>query len=468
MKIQKVEQSYNTVQNAAHATSFKGVNLGSQITELLPNKKAISMLSKFKKFNGEGGGILINSIGTGAIAPLFIAFNPLVKAPKDATPEQKKDVENTKKYTAMRQPISAVLAILIQFGLQKPMDIALDSLFNNPNVAKHLWLSLDQSALNNDGYVERKIAKEMNKEKSHFKDKKAYKEELQKRVAAYKEEQLNKVIKNLKDNKQIKIGSRIVENKELARVINKQIDSYLEDARSFLQDEKGILFYKDRAEILMNNEEELKRILTNLPSDEKALDSYLKKQLANTKNTDVKTILQEIIDYPSKELRESRCARTLQRCDTIRKACGGTYNSEKYVQSMLDDNSYLRKFILKLEDCKVKNLDAADLNTVKKQIKNVIEACSYSSDNVRADRIFKNAFTFLTDKNQLSNKIHKDIAKCYKTVIGNRYKGFNQLAKIVIGALITVPVTCTALNWVYPRFMDIFFPKLSGKKGGDK
>jgi len=56
------------------------------------------------------------------------------------------------------------------------------------------------------------------------------------------------------------------------------------------------------------------------------------------------------------------------------------------------------------------------------------------------------------------------------------YKGFSQMTKIGIGVCITLPITCTALNWVYPRFMDIFFPKLAGKKtdnqqvknGGDK
>ena len=33
---------------------------------------------------------------------------------------------------------------------------------------------------------------------------------------------------------------------------------------------------------------------------------------------------------------------------------------------------------------------------------------------------------------------------------------------------ITVPVTCTALNWVYPRFMDKFFPELAGAKKASK
>ena len=64
-------------------------------------------------------------------------------------------------------------------------------------------------------------------------------------------------------------------------------------------------------------------------------------------------------------------------------------------------------------------------------------------------------------------KIYKDITKGYKNVIEKRYKGFNQISKIAIGLCITLPISCTALNWVYPRFMDLFFPKLSGKKKDD-
>ena len=40
---------------------------------------------------GEIGGILITAFGTGLVAPIFIGFNPFVKAPKNATPEEKKE-----------------------------------------------------------------------------------------------------------------------------------------------------------------------------------------------------------------------------------------------------------------------------------------------------------------------------------------------------------------------------------------
>ena len=70
----------------------------------------------------------------------------------------------------------------------------------------------------------------------------------------------------------------------------------------------------------------------------------------------------------------------------------------------------------------------------------------------------------------ISEKIYKDMAKGYKAFIEKGYKGFSQVAKVLIGVFITLPITCTALNWVYPRFMELFFPKLAGvkKEGGNK
>ena len=105
-------------------------------------------MKKLDVLKGELGGILITALGTGLVAPIFIAYNPFVKAPKDATPEEKQEVENTKQYTAMRQPISAVLAALFQAGVLNPIDKCLDKWTNDPNYSKNVRVDLDQSALN--------------------------------------------------------------------------------------------------------------------------------------------------------------------------------------------------------------------------------------------------------------------------------------------------------------------------------
>ena len=120
MKIDKV--NCGSVQTFAGAQGVTK-DLTRQVKDLLPSRKWINRLDKADGLRGEAGGILINAIGTGAVAPVFIAFNPFVKAKKNASAEEEKEVQNTKKYTAWRQPISAVLAILIQLGVQKPINI---------------------------------------------------------------------------------------------------------------------------------------------------------------------------------------------------------------------------------------------------------------------------------------------------------------------------------------------------------
>ena len=53
--------------------------------------------------------------------------------------------------------------------------------------------------------------------------------------------------------------------------------------------------------------------------------------------------------------------------------------------------------------------------------------------------------------NQLINRNSKHM-KWYKQFVG------------VFVSLSILPFTCTLLNWIYPRFMDVFFPNLSSKK----
>ena len=57
-------------------------------------------MSKFENNIGELQDVCINAVGTGLLAPIFIKYNPLSKTDED-----------TRTYSAWRQPISAVLAI---------------------------------------------------------------------------------------------------------------------------------------------------------------------------------------------------------------------------------------------------------------------------------------------------------------------------------------------------------------------
>ena len=83
-----------------------------RVEDLLPNKAFIKFMEKFKVLKGELGGILITAAGTGLVAPIFIAYNPFVKAKKDATEEEKQEIpeEIMELLENMLSPILAYLS----------------------------------------------------------------------------------------------------------------------------------------------------------------------------------------------------------------------------------------------------------------------------------------------------------------------------------------------------------------------
>ena len=453
-----VQQSaYTRTQNAANP-NFSGSLTGitpeiasdtDKLVEfLLKNKKARAFINKFKSWQGELGGIMITAIGTGLIAPLSIAFNPFVKSKPNATEEEKKELDNTKKYTAMRQPISAALAILFQAGALKPIDKIVNEMTNSPD-AKRFWVVLDRSALQNKAYLERTITQEMKKEGTTYPDKKAFKAELAKRVKAREAEQMTKLADGLAETGKIQIGERSFDNKSVAEILNAQIDAYAEKAKHFKINDEGLDFYKNRANTLISNEKEL--------------ETYLKKAKDSTASNGVKELIDEILKRDS-DCRESRCQRTLERIDKIKEACNGEFNPDKYLESMKDGNKKLQDIIDGLESAKINDVAHADENTIKQTLGNIVEKCHYDGQDGRLRNLLEGSGTFLPDKNAIKAKVKKEAIEGYKALIEANYKGFNQLAKVAIGVFITLPITCTALNWVYPRFMDIFFPSLSGAK----
>ncbi len=119
--IQKIELALNTGKPFAKATSTTGrktvpntlsanqVSFGGIIS---PKAKTtvlrwIATISeKSAEFAGENWNIIITALGTGIVAPLMIAKNPLAKD----------NDKESKYYMALRQPISAILAVVAQLG----------------------------------------------------------------------------------------------------------------------------------------------------------------------------------------------------------------------------------------------------------------------------------------------------------------------------------------------------------------
>lgn len=100
---------------AQHLTKEKEVK--AELLKQMP--KSIQLLDKMKNFVGEVPNIIINAVGTGLVAPIFIKHNPLSKADDD-----------TKTYSAWRQPVSAVLAVATQASLVAPFNNLLNNMTN--------------------------------------------------------------------------------------------------------------------------------------------------------------------------------------------------------------------------------------------------------------------------------------------------------------------------------------------------
>jgi hypothetical protein len=504
MKIDSVKQNYLTGYSAQ-----KGVNnlskplsvnkapafTGSKLTatqeaflSLFPSfeKKLYKIMTAVSDYaKGEVGGIVINSIGTGAVAPWFIAFNPLVKAKPGASAEEKEELSKTKKYTAMRQPVSAALAILIQVGVQKPIDKYLQNVTNNPEMSNFFkgWV-LNQASLQDEKYITRQI--------NNGKIPLLAGESVSDAVTRIKKEQVDNIINSLKNEGKIKMGNFDINDKAIAKVVNNRIDDYIAFARDQQIDDTHFRKYVVRSAELWENREKLNEILgrealDKLPKlengniDPKELKKYLREQRKQAPNIEVKRILNEIIqDMPS--TRESFCSRTLERIPKIEEACGKKYSMDAYRNYLRDFNAAYETKIDALAGLKIQDVENAKPETIKETIKKLVEICSFKDDKSgKFSKIFRDNGIFKPESKfeELESKVYNDVVSSYKEFVGHKYGIFKQLSKVAVGVAVTLPITCYALNWVYPRFMDIFFPSLgksnakakaepSGNQGGNK
>lgn len=69
---------------------------------------------------------------------------------------------------------------------------------------------------------------------------------------------------------------------------------------------------------------------------------------------------------------------------------------------------------------------------------------------------------------RLADKVFsEEVASKLKTITKKHIEGVKRISTLVV-ALAMLPITCSLLNWIYPRFMDAVFPNLSNKKHGNE
>lgn len=166
------------IRNNGSTPTFKGgytlsKEVSQKITEQSP--KMIRNLINLGKNDGEILNILVTAIGTAFVAPFFIAFNPLSKEDKE-----------TKIYSALRQPISAVIAVAAQLGIVSKFNSGLDKLASTDQIDR-----AKLSAKPKEGYL-KKIIKLQHPEFS--------KEEIQEEVKRKMDSRYQKKFSELQKN----------------------------------------------------------------------------------------------------------------------------------------------------------------------------------------------------------------------------------------------------------------------------
>jgi len=313
------------------------------------------------------------------------------------------------------------------------------------------------------------------------KDRKAaFKSELSKRVSDEHKAQIKNMASILKKEGTIKIGERAVDFETMAKLLNKQIDAYIKDAENLKILEyskgpfRGMDFYQKRGYDLVTNEDEFRRIFAkeNLPplvkhpskEDIKKLDDLLEKEIKNAKNDEIKEILKEIYAVEDPVVKRSKCNTTIDRIVCVKDLCKGNVTSDNYGQIMKDQNNELNMKIKEFEALKV-DPKKATKEQLCEVMETLIEKCRYEDDNKLLKAVIKeNSQVFSTVKKDLQGKIYKDLVDTYQTLVKSRFTGVSQALKVLVGVCITLPISCNALNWVYPRFMEMFFPGLAGTK----
>ncbi len=505
MEIGRIQPKLNSNVKMAQTISFQGgastavKTADEMITEGLPY--SAKLLNKFKPLQGEIGSIILTAIGTGAVAPIFIAYNPLSKTDED-----------TKKYTAMRQPVSAALAILIQVGLSTPIAKFVEKLANKGLLGDAMFLN--RKNFNTDGYLESEF-KKMTRGKG-------FKAEMKLHTDA----QMKKIIDTLNAEGTFKLGGKTVDKETMVEVVNATIESYTESMRKDLvkEKEKNIPAKVKRAQLLYSlkpaegeTESAIMRQLQTIANaaDMEDAKTKLAAAIQTERNADVKVLWEECLKDPSIDPR-TRAGNTLKKiaeyskyveeAKEMHKASEQLNNLFKAIKDAksldeikkiirLSNNENLPEIVLS----KIKNLEKrvslegrklyadyvldklkaltesgiADDNKIIEinqskyyaQLKSELELrislyerlkLKETSGKTEIDHITKQL-------KQLNEKIDfkKDLVGTWKKFLDGNFKGFKQISTALFATFILLPITCTALNWVYPKFMDTFFPSLS-------
>lgn len=435
------------------STSFTGGipqgDLVKDIQKYMP--ASLKFINKFADSMGEVSNILINAAGTGLVAPIFIKYNPLSKTDED-----------TRTYSAWRQPISAILAI----GTQVSMVAPFNNLINNMANSGYLDEYYNKTNFQDDKYIAKLIKRE---------NKNISKEQLAKAVEKEKTRQYNDLIENLRNKNQIlirqdKAPTTVMKKDSYENLLLGTIEDMINKDKETLKkcdtkSEKRIIRseilrrHNENAALTLNEIDTKLKSFTTLSEYKSYLASKIKSMKAENADEELIKMVNEVLERakyvnaaPEDEAAlmkamDEKVAKMRSHVNTYSNMLSEAEVKQHVEASVANRKTALNKSIEVLKELKsdvtspngttVKNIE----NKIKAKLKeaNLVEDCSIKSD------------------------FAKQVVEKYKSNVEGSLKGYKQYTGLII-SLAVLPITCCLLNWVYPRFMDAIFPNLSNKK----
>lgn len=395
-----------------------------------------------KKVKGEIPNIVINAVGTALVAPFFIRYNFLSKTDED-----------TRTYSALRQPLSAILAVITGVGMVIPFDRFLkkksnEGMFVNPDLNLKFYQDED--------YLKRKLTAEHPKMKPATIEK-MVKETQLKQLDDFEKTFLNegKIMVSRLDEKTGKVIIEPMESKRFRDLLVNTIDDMDTEMFSDINRYNGEklqaqvkrgnflrLYYKDELKPLLSRISDKAASLKNEKGAYKELTKFIKNEIKDVKKVDMGTevknelvnILTDIMHRPD--------------VNTIKEHIGRFESKNKRFSNL--------KTLKEVEEVVIAHIDK-DIKQAE-QARKVFENLKTAvCENKPIKEIMK-----IAKQEPSMNFAYEVFQRHLKNSRGN-IKAITAFTGLVV-SLAILPVACDLLNRIYPKFMDFAFPNLSAKK----
>lgn len=414
------------------------LKMENEIKDFMPS--AVKGMKRLCDNMGETQNIILNALGTGLVAPIFIKWNPLSKTDED-----------TRTYSAWRQPVSAILAVVTQVGVTIPFSKMIENRAN----AGFYDAKYNKTLFQDDKFITKKL-----KRIYPYASKKQIQEMTQNKIA----EQYQNLIHMIQDNKVImskEDGSPLpMDDQKFKELVDKVLQKKIDFEEGELKKCNEITIPKKlkRGEYYRNHTEEAKQIFNELnnhlaktsnPESIKNEVKQLKKQYKNG-DKELLAIFDDILGRRGNNDAELKIA--------LKDKLSGILRDIDYHTGFADAAQWKQGIINYETESRINPIKESleKLNNMKQMIANkqTVGQIEDYLDEIVTEKEGHRLFKF---------KLSKEVAAEMQKIVKNNLKAHKQITGLIVSFLM-LPISCSLLNWCYPRFMDAFFPNLSNKK----